>query len=57
MTYMISVDVSRRVVEELKKAGGNLRYTEYPGTKHNSWLKAYRDPELIGWLFDQVREV
>ena len=50
---VISVEVSRQVVEELKKAGGMPRYTEYPGVKHNSWGKAYRDPELIEWLFSQ----
>jgi len=54
---LISVDVSRKVVEELKKAGGNPRYTEYPETKHDSWSKAYREPELIEWLFYQAREV
>jgi predicted peptidase len=54
---VISVDVSRQVVEELKKAGGTPRYTEYPKTNHNSWSKAYREPELIEWLFDQTREV
>jgi predicted peptidase len=52
---VISVDVSRKVVEELKKAGGKPRYTEYPGTGHNCWEKAYRDPELIEWLFAQSR--
>jgi predicted peptidase len=49
----ISVDVSREVVKELKKAGGKPLYTEYPNTGHNSWVKAYRDPELIDWLFNQ----
>ena len=42
---VISVDVSRRVVEELKKAGGNPRYTEYPEVKHNSWEK--ENPEKV----------
>ena len=54
---VISVDVSREVVKELKINGGNPRYTEYPETNHNSWLKAYREPELIEWLFDQKRIV
>jgi predicted peptidase len=54
---VISVEVSRKVVEELKKAGGNPRYTEYPETNHNSWSKAYREPEMIEWLFDQTRKV
>ena len=50
---VISVDVSREVVAELRKAGGNPKYTEYPEVKHNSWEKAYRDPELMEWLFAQ----
>lgn len=52
---VIPVDVSRGVVQALKKAGGNPRYTEYPGVGHNSWDRAYRDPELIQWLFAQTR--
>jgi hypothetical protein len=25
-------------------------YTEYPGVGHNSWEKAYADPDFISWL-------
>ena len=52
---VISVDVSREVVKALRDAGGNPKYTEYPGVKHGSWELAYRDPELIEWLFAQSR--
>lgn len=51
----ISVNVSREVVQALRDAGGNPKYTEYPEAKHNSWEKAYREPELIEWLFAQKR--
>ncbi|MFC1694253.1 dienelactone hydrolase family protein [Candidatus Latescibacterota bacterium] len=51
----ISVNVSREVVQALRDTGGNPKYTEYPGVKHNSWLNAYREPELIEWLFAQSR--
>jgi len=50
---VISVDVSRRLVKALRDAGGNPKYTEYPGVNHDSWESAYRDPELIEWLFAQ----
>ncbi len=53
---IIPVDVSRKVVQALKDAGGNPKYTEYPGVGHNSWDRAYRDPKLITWLFAQSRE-
>jgi predicted peptidase len=49
----VPVARSRTMVEALKKAGGHPKYTEYPGVGHNSWDKAYADPELMKWLFAQ----
>ncbi len=51
----VPVDVSRKMVKALRDAGGNPKYTEYPGVGHYSWDRAYRDPELIEWLFAQSR--
>jgi predicted peptidase len=51
----VPVARSRTMVEALKKAGGHPKYTEYPGVGHNSWDKAYADPELMKWLFAQKR--
>ena len=44
---------SRKLEAALKAAGGDVRYTEYPGIGHNSWDKAYAEPELTTWLFAQ----
>ncbi len=52
---VISVDVSRKVVKALRNAGGEPKYTEYPGVDHYCWDLAYRDPKLIEWLFAQSR--
>ena len=52
----VPVDVSRTMVKALKEAGGNPKYTEYPGVGHYSWDRAYRDPKLIEWLFAQSRK-
>lgn len=41
---------SRNAVEAIKKAGGNVKYTEYPSVGHDSWNPAYRDPALLEWL-------
>jgi predicted peptidase len=47
---------SREMVEAIRKAGGeHLRYTEYPGVGHNSWDRAYGDPEFAQWLLAQRR--
>jgi predicted peptidase len=47
---------SRNMIKAIKEAGGNPKYTEYPGVGHNSWDKAYSEPELPGWLFAQVKK-
>lgn len=51
----VSVEQSRNIVDALRRAGGNPRYTEYPGVEHNSWEKAYDTEELYGWLLRQAR--
>ncbi|MGB7845157.1 MAG: alpha/beta hydrolase-fold protein [Candidatus Acidiferrum sp.] len=49
----VPVDGSRKMNDALKAAGGNVRYTEYPGVGHNSWDKAYAEPELMTWLLSK----
>ena len=34
----------------LKREGAQTRLTEYRGVGHNSWDRAYNDPELIDWM-------
>ena len=41
---------SQKLTEALRAAGGDVRYTEYPGVAHNSWDRAYSEDELIPWL-------
>ena len=52
---VIKVERTRTMVEALKLAGGTPKYTEYPGVAHNSWFKAFDEPELLPWLFSQKR--
>jgi predicted peptidase len=49
----VSVENSRKMNDALKAAGGDVRYTEYPGVGHNSWDKAYAEPELMPWLLSK----
>lgn len=43
---------SQNMIKALREAGGNPRYTEYKGVDHGSWERAYAEPELLDWLFD-----
>jgi len=51
----VPVEESRQMVEALKAAGGHVRYNEYEGVGHNSWTKAYAEPELMTWMLAQKR--
>lgn len=52
---VIPVEESRRMFAELRRAGADVRYTEYAGVGHNAWDAAYADEELWRWLFAQSR--
>jgi predicted peptidase len=49
----VPVEESRRMAAALKAAGADFKYTEYPGVGHNSWDKAYAEPDLVPWLLAQ----
>jgi len=49
----VPVSESRSMAEALRRAGGDVRYTEFAGVGHNSWESAYNEPELWRWLFAQ----
>ena len=52
---VVPVRLSRTMVEALRAAGGEPRYTEYPEAGHDSWTPASQEPELLPWLFAQRR--
>lgn len=52
----VKVERTRAMIEALKAAGGEPKYTEYPGVGHDSWTATYNNDEVIAWLFAQKRE-
>jgi predicted peptidase len=47
------VEKTREMIEALRVAGGEPKYTELQSTGHNSWDDAYALPELYQWLLKQ----
>jgi predicted peptidase len=47
---------SVNMIDAIKNAGGHPKYTEYPNIGHDSWVRAYQDPEMMKWLFSQKKE-
>jgi len=52
----VPVEQSRRAAAALKAAGGDVQYTELPGTGHTSWDAAYGSTKFTAWLFAQRRK-
>lgn len=52
--HLIPVESARDIVKAWRDQGGVARYTEYTGLKHSSWKKAYLEPDLLPWLFQQT---
>ncbi|MEO0571534.1 MAG: alpha/beta hydrolase-fold protein [Bacteroidota bacterium] len=46
---------STQMVEALKGKKVKVRYSLYPAVKHNSWDYAFKEPELLPWLFSKSR--
>ncbi|SCC09999.1 hypothetical protein GA0116948_103244 [Chitinophaga costaii] len=51
----VSVWGDRLMVDALKNAGGNVKYTENATGGHDAWDKAYAMPELYTWLLAQKK--
>ena len=44
------------MVDALKNAGGNVKFTIYPEAGHDSWTETYNNPELYEWFLKQKQK-
>lgn len=47
---------SKIMVEALLKNGVEPRFTHYPAVNHNSWDKAFAEPDLFEWIYAQKKK-
>jgi predicted peptidase len=52
----VPVNLSRDMIEAIKKADGNPKYTEYPNKGHIIGNEVENTQGLLDWLFQQKRE-
>jgi len=50
---VVPVERSREMIQAIKDAGGEPKYTEYPGVNHGSWIPTFAEPELLPWIISQ----
>jgi predicted peptidase len=53
--FVVPVERSEKMIEAMKQAGGNVKFTVYPEAGHDSWTETYANPELYEWLLLQKR--
>lgn len=47
------VERTQQMIQALRNAGGNPKYTEYSGMGHDIWDRVFSEPGLPKWLFAQ----
>ncbi|MBO5280853.1 MAG: dienelactone hydrolase family protein [Clostridia bacterium] len=52
---VVPLENSRMMVDGVNAAGGNAKFTVFPGVQHNSWDSAYLETDVIEWLLEQKR--
>ncbi len=53
---IVPLEKSQDMVEALKNAGGNVKFTIYPEAGHDSWTETYNNPELFDWFLSHKRK-
>jgi predicted peptidase len=52
---VVDPEYSEEMVQALKEAGADIKFTLYPEANHNSWDPAFAEPELLTWLFSNSK--
>ena len=53
---IVPKEESDEIVAALRACHAQVRYTVYPDAAHDSWTRAYDEPELYTWLLSQRRD-
>ena len=52
---VVPLSGSQDMIDAIKAAGGNPRFTIYPQAGHDSWTETYANDEIYSWLMQQRR--
>ena len=47
---IVPLELGQKMVDAVKQAGGDVRFTVYPEATHNSWKETYDNPAVYDWL-------
>jgi predicted peptidase len=52
---LVPLNRSREMVEALRSCGGDAKLTVYEDADHDSWTRAYAEPDLYTWMLSKRR--
>jgi predicted peptidase len=52
---IVPIARSEAMINGLKAAGGNVKFTIYPNASHDCWTETYDNPAVYDWLLKQKR--
>jgi predicted peptidase len=52
---IVPLSESEKMVEAVRNAGGDVRFTVYPDVEHDSWVKTYGNQAVYDWLLSHRR--
>jgi predicted peptidase len=52
---VVKPEESERMVEAIKRIGGDAKLTVYPEAQHDAWTATYDNPELYTWFLEHKR--
>jgi predicted peptidase len=53
---VVPIGRSERMVDAIKRAGGDVTFTRYPDATHDSWTVTYDNPKVYEWLLRHTRK-
>lgn len=48
----VPIELDRAILKAIEDAGGQVKFTVYPGVGHDCWTQTYNDPAVYQWLLD-----
>ncbi len=51
---VVPISEDQKLIDALKKCGGNVKFTIYPNGNHDAWTETYNNPELYKWLLSHT---
>ncbi len=57
MDSVVPIGESVKMIQQLRRAGCEVKFTVFADADHDSWTPAYHDPDLVTWLLSHSKQL